>query len=98
MAIIRLTNNQQITVSKERAHEAWAVLNGEIEGTEEQQEFCTKIKKIHFNWRSAPDSWVEQNMDMMREKFRDEWYVDNQGNPTRPQYKKDWDLKNKWGL
>lgn len=98
MAVIRLTNEQQVTVSREKAVEVWEVLNGEKDGTPEQEEFCSKIKKIHFNWRNAPDSWVMQNLQFVKEELKHDWYVDGQGIPTRPQYKKDWDLKAKWGL
>jgi hypothetical protein len=98
MAYIIKNDNTTATTSAELGATYWTILHGYKEGTPEQEEYCSKIKKIYLNWRKAPDEWIKDNFDKLKEKAKNEWYVDNQGIPTRPQYKKDWDLKNKWGL
>lgn len=98
MAYIIFNNNTTATIPAEKANEMWLVLNGYKEGTEEQQEFCTRVKSIHLNWRKAPDEWIKDNYDKFKEKAKDEWYVDNQGNPTRPQHNEDWERIKKHGI
>lgn len=98
MAYIILNNKKTITISAEKANQMWLVLNGYIEGTEEQQDFCSKVSKIYLNWRKAPPEWIKENIELYREKAKDEWYVDNQGNPTRPQHNEDWERIKKHGI
>lgn len=59
MAIVKLTNNQTLTISREKSHELWKILNGEKEGTEEQQKFCANVKKIYLNRHFAPDTYLQ---------------------------------------
>lgn len=98
MAIIRKTNGTDITVSAEQGSRYWLVLNNKSVGTEEEQDFCSDIKHIYLNWRKAPDEYIRDNFTNFREKARDEWYVDNQGIPTRPQYDADWEIAKRWKL
>ena len=98
MAVVRLLNGKDDTVSAEVGAELWLVLNGYKDGTPEQQEYCSKVKTIYLNWRKAPDEWIKDNWDLFRSKARDEWYIDNNCRPTRPQYDADKDLALKWKL
>lgn len=98
MAYIILNNNKAITVDADKATRMWLVLNGYEEGDEAQQEFCSKVKSIHLNWRNAPDEWIKDNFDRYKQCCKDYWYVDNQGKPTRPQYNADWEIKRRWNI
>lgn len=67
MAIVKLNNNQTVTLSREKAEDIWAVLNGDIEGTKEQQEFCSKIKKIYLNRHHAPQSYLDKYATILKQ-------------------------------
>lgn len=98
MAYLILNNGKTASLPADKGADIWLVLNGYEEGTEAQQEYCTKIKSIHLNWRNAPEEWIRDNLETYIEKAKDEWYVNRQGKPTRPQYTSDWNIKKKWNI
>jgi hypothetical protein len=98
MALIRFHDDTTDSVSAEYGLQVYKVLNGKDEGTPELQEYCIRVKSVHLNWRKADDEWIKDNFRKFKDKAKDEWYVDNQGNPTRPQYDADWTLAKKWNL
>ncbi len=66
MAIIKLTNGNQLTMSHERAVIIWQVLNGEIEGSEEQVTFCSKVERVFLNRYKAPQSYLKRYAELIR--------------------------------
>lgn len=59
MAFIRLTNKKCVIVPSEKAIAIWRVLNGEVEGTKAQKQFCDQVHSIYLNRHNAPDSYLE---------------------------------------
>ena len=98
MAVIRKVNGKDETVKAEQGSQYWLVLNNKVDGTPEEEAYCSEIKHIFLNWRKAPDQYIRDNFTKYREKARDDWYVDHQGKPTRPQFNSDWTLAKKWNL
>lgn len=66
MAYVKLTNGQTKMISRIKSHEIWSVLNGEKEGTKEQQAFCANIDKIYLNRHTAPQSYIEAHWDILK--------------------------------
>lgn len=69
MAVLQMHNRQNIEISPEKGHELWLVLNGEKEGTAEQQEFCMRVKRLYLNWRrnDLPESYYERHSKVISE-------------------------------
>lgn len=105
MAILKLSNGKDKTISLEQSHEIWSILNGEKEPTKEQEEYCSNIDKIYLNWRKAPDSYIRDRFDIIAGMHMAEWAVDNQGTTVRPEnyispdgkYRV-WVFARKWGF
>lgn len=66
MAVVKLFNGDQLTMSHERALTIWQVLNGELDGTDEQKEFCSKVEKVYLNRYKAPDSYLHHYAEIFR--------------------------------
>lgn len=66
MAVVKLSDGNQLTMSHERALVIWQVLNGEIEGSEEQITFCSKVAKVYLNRYKAPDSYLSHYAEIFR--------------------------------
>lgn len=98
MALITFIDNRRLIMTPEKAHGIWEVLNGEIEGTKQQQNYCANVAAVYLNWRNAPDSWIERNLNHVKQEAMKDWYVNRQGNPTRPAYRDDWLFAKKWGF
>lgn len=60
MAIVKLVDGQTISLPHEKALVMWQVLIGEIEPTNEQQAFCSKIDRIYLNRYKAPESYLNR--------------------------------------
>lgn len=110
MAMIRLANGQEKTLTAEQGAEIWAILQGDEEGTAEQQAFCLQVKKLYLNWRNAPDSYIERYKDIIFPMVVGEWmshgirypdgHVTTDGRPTRPDPLNNInrEFSKKWGL
>ena len=61
MALIVTHDNKRHAVSPEKGLAIYQVLNGEIEGTPEQEKFCEQVKSVYLNWRNAPKSYVQRH-------------------------------------
>jgi hypothetical protein len=62
VALIKLNSGQGLEVSPEKGHAIWQVLHSELEGTEEQQAFCTTVANVYLNrFRDdLPASYVKE--------------------------------------
>lgn len=60
MAFIRFTNGRAMSVSAEQGAAIWRILNDEVQGTPEQQRFCSLIRRIYLNPKNAPASYLER--------------------------------------
>lgn len=98
MALIRLTNGKEETVTAEVGAAIWQVLTGELDPTPDQEKFVTRISKIYLNWRNAPDSYIAKYLDNIISMALSEWLVDRQGRPTRPSGDFAWAFAKRWGL
>lgn len=63
MAVIQLNTGKGVEVTHEKALACWNVLQGTVEGTEEQQKFALRVKAIYFNWRrdDIPASFYDKH-------------------------------------
>lgn len=67
MAIVKLNDGRTVTLGREKAHEIWAVLNGEKEGTEEQRKFCDTVSKVYLNRHHAPKSYLDAHRTLFEQ-------------------------------
>lgn len=75
---------KQEIVTPEKAHQVWQVMNGVIEGTEAQQDFCALVAVVKLNWREAPDDYIKHYQDAIMTMEVMQWMRDRQGDYTRP--------------
>lgn len=63
MALAELNNGITRSLTPEQGRDAWLVLNGEEQGTPQQQAFCLSVKRLLLNWRSplTPVSYLKAN-------------------------------------
>jgi hypothetical protein len=100
MALVEFGDGHKMIAQPEYATKIWEVLNGERDGTEEEQEYCAGVKQISLDWRIAPDSYVELHFATIVQIHFSDWMVDVQGHPTRPDpsHIQAMAFAKKWGL
>lgn len=87
MAHVIFHDGQKTNLSADKAQTVWQVLTGQIEGTDKQQQFVASIKKIYLNWRNAPDDYLLQNAEILRELVILSWMANpKDGSYTMPEY------------
>jgi hypothetical protein len=85
VATLLLENNKKQDIAHDKALDIWNVLTGKTEGTEAQQAYCLKIKKLYLDWHTAPDDYLIKHQDIIREFVLNEWMTTLQGVITRPE-------------
>lgn len=101
MAMIRLENGDNMEITAEVGAQVWLVLNAEIEGTKEQQEFAETVKKLYLNWRNAPDSYIQERLADIIPMATSGWVISRDTNkPLRPEPgdEQAWAFAKRWGL
>ena len=98
MAVIHFNNGEKKIITREQGKVIWEVLNGDVEPTAEQEEYCLRIKNFYMGWRNAPDSYIEANKDVIFPMAIREWMVSRDGIPSRPEDSKSWTFAKRWGL
>lgn len=98
MAIVKYLDEKDEVITAEVGAMIWKVLNGELEPDEEQQAFVEKVKTVHLNFRNAPDSYIKARLPMIIPTVLQEWMVDANGNPTKPESEFAWTFSRRWGL
>lgn len=66
MAVVKLTDGKKLIMPHEKAVVIWQVLNGEIDGTEEQVNFCTKVERVFLSRYKAPASYLRHYAELIR--------------------------------
>lgn len=61
MAVLFTDQNKYIKVKPEQAKVIWQILNGEIQGTEQQQKYCLHVKSVYLNRysKNTPKSYKD---------------------------------------
>lgn len=98
MAFIKLKDGRGLEVSRQQGHEIWAVLQGEINATPEQEKFANSVEKISLSFIGAPESYILQNIKLFIDWCKRDWLVDYSGNPSKPQTAEQWATAKKYNF
>lgn len=100
MAVIHLTTGESQVIPPDKAQQIWQVLEGELTPTKQQQAYCQKVRSINLNWRTAPDSYIKEHLDVIIDMALMDWAIDRQGYLTEPDERDvhAWAFAKKWGL
>ena len=100
MAVISFVDGHKEVAKPATGLKIWEVLNGEREGSEDEQELCSQIKRLCLDWRTAPDSYVQANFDAIVHLHFGDWMCDDIGRLTRPDPARPGAVAfaDKWGL
>lgn len=98
MALLTFHDKRQKTVSRETAQAVWDVLTGKAEPDVKQEQFCLQVNTVTFDWRTAPDDYIEFHLDNVLPLALAEWAVNDRGQVTRPSTEHGWQFAKKWGL
>jgi hypothetical protein len=93
-------NQRREIISAKQGTDIWQILKGEVEPTEAQQDFVDGVERVILSWRDAPASYIEANLEMLREHVVMNWTRNRQGDYTRPEPDDaaNWDFSRKYGL
>lgn len=85
MAVVRLADGQDKTLTTEKGLALYRVLKGLDEPANEQMEkWAIRTKKIYLNWRNAPDYYLIERKEALRDILMGYWMRNRVGNYTRP--------------
>lgn len=86
MALIEYVDGKREQLTGDQSVLIWKVLTGRLPGTKSQQAFCMKVKGVYLNWRNAPDEYLVENAEILREQVILSWTADREtGEYTRPE-------------
>lgn len=60
MAFVVFRDNKRQTIDHDKALHIWNVMCGEEQGSEAQQAYIAKIKRLYLAWDTAPQSYKER--------------------------------------
>lgn len=60
MAFALFKDGHKQTIGHDKSLQVWAVLNGEVQGTEQQQAYCDSIERLYLAWDTAPSSYKQK--------------------------------------
>lgn len=60
MAVVVFLDGHRQIVNGEQGVAIWRVLNGEVEPTEQQADYCREIRDLYLNLREAPQSYFDK--------------------------------------
>ena len=69
MALVKLISGQGIELSAEKGAAIWQVMQGELEGSKEQQAFCATVQNVYLNRYNSdlPMSYIQARQHIWRQ-------------------------------
>lgn len=98
MAHVIYKDGKRTALSVEQGVKLWKALRSPTGLTDEQLDRLANIKAVYLNWHTAPDDYIRENLSAIIPLALNDWYVNSQGKPTKPQSDEAWRFAKKWGL
>lgn len=100
MALISFIDGKQKIVTVEQGNRLWQLMRGEITPNPQEERFCARVLNVYLSWRTAPDSYIRERLDIIAPQVIGHWMCGRNGVPTRPEPSDvvNFAFSEKWGL
>lgn len=86
MSFVVFNNGTNKHLTPEQGLALWEVLQGRVEPTKQQEQWCLNIKRLYLNKYTAPEDYIQRYKLLVTKQVLGDYMCDREGNLTKPDW------------